>query len=229
MTFSNICPVCGGSKFTHNEVLWPELISEWELLPHEVDYINRQQGFICVECGNNLRSMALADSILKKFNFNGILKDFVYSDAASSLKVLEINDAGGLNSTLSNMPNHLLIKYPEYDMEALSLDSESFDLVVHSDTLEHVNNPVKGLSECKRVLKKTGACIFTVPIVVERLSRTRQGLASSFHGNNTTSDLDLIVHTEFGADFWHIPILAGFDTVTLDSFEFPAALSIKAE
>jgi hypothetical protein len=39
------CCVCGGNKFDFVEVLWPELISDWELLPDEVDYVNRQQGF----------------------------------------------------------------------------------------------------------------------------------------------------------------------------------------
>ena len=34
-----ICPVCGGDRFTNEPVLWPELIEQWELSPDEVTYI----------------------------------------------------------------------------------------------------------------------------------------------------------------------------------------------
>ena len=42
-------------------------------------------------------------------------------------------------------------------MAQLSFDASSFDLVVHSYTLEHVDNPVAALSECRRVLLPGGA------------------------------------------------------------------------
>jgi len=229
MIFSNKCTVCGGEEFTYSEVLWSVLISQWELLAHEVEYINRQQGFVCNGCGNNLRSMALAYAIMKKYEFNGLLRDFVNSDTASNLKILEINEAGGLTPTLSQIPNHLLIKYPEYDMRTLPFDNESFDLVIHSDTLEHIDDPIKALTECKRVLNKKGTCLFTIPIIVDRLTRTRQGLEPSFHGDNATSESDLIVHTEFGVDFWLYPIKAGFERLTMHAFEYPAALVLQAE
>ena len=74
----------------------------------------------------------------------------------------EINEAGGLTSVLKRLPNHQLIGYPDYDMTNLSFEPETFDLVLHSDTLEHVPNPIAGLSKCRRVLGKTGRCIFTV-------------------------------------------------------------------
>ena len=40
---------------------------------------------------------------------------------------------------------------------------ETFDLVVHSDTLEHVPDPVRGLAECRRVLKPHGLLILETP------------------------------------------------------------------
>jgi SAM-dependent methyltransferase len=173
--------------------------------------------------------MALAGAVLSRYQFKGTLRDFVKSDFAQTLKVLEINEAGGLTPTLSQLPGHLIVNYPEYDMTKLPFDRDSFDLVLHSDTLEHVVDPIAGLAECKAILNESGACIYTVPIIVGRLSRSRKELKASFHGSNQNNDLDQLVHTEFGADAWQWPIFAGFKTTTIYAFEYPAALAILAE
>jgi len=39
------------------------------------------------------------------------------------------------------------------------------DLIVHSDTLEHVDDPVAALTECRRIATPSGACCFTIPII----------------------------------------------------------------
>jgi SAM-dependent methyltransferase len=228
MRKTNLCSVCGGGEFLFREILSPELVSDWQLSALEVDYINRQQGVSCAGCSNNLRSMALAGAILSAYNFCGTLVQFVDSDFAKSLKVLEINEAGGLTSVLNGLPHHQLVGYPEHDMTNLSFEPAIFDLVLHSDTLEHVPNPIAGLSECRRVLVKTGRCIFTVPIIVGRLSRSRAGLKVSYHGTSAQRDNDLIVHTEFGADIWRFVIEAGFTSARIHSFEYPATLAIEA-
>lgn len=224
----DFCPVCGGSDFSFREVLWPELINDWQLSPVEVGYINRQQGFSCDQCGNNLRSMALADAILCAYNFNGTLVQFTESDLAKTLKILEINESGGLSSILRCCPTHQLVNYPDYDMTALSFGTATFDLVLHSDTLEHVPNPISGLSECHRILAQNGRCIFTVPIIVDRLSRSRAGLKRSYHGRSDQLNEDYIVHTEFGADMWRFVIAAGFSNVRIRGFEYPSALALEA-
>lgn len=228
MNTTQSCPVCGGNEFAYHEVLWPELIDDWGLAPDEVNYINQQQGKACSGCGNNLRSMALADAILNRYQFKSTLRNFLSSDVACSLNVLEINEAGGLSPILSQLPGHQLITYPEYDMTKLPFDGGSFDLVLHSDTLEHVVDPIAGLAECRRILTIAGTCIYTVPMLVSRLTRSRKGLKPSFHGSNEKNEPDQMVHTEFGADAWQWPILAGFKSTTIIAFEYPTALAIQA-
>src|SRR3954454_24925775 len=83
------CPVCGSTNFTQNKVLWPELVAEWELQPHERDYIDEQQGFHCLRCQANLRAMTLACAIMTAFNFNGLFSTWV---DRSRLAILEINE-----------------------------------------------------------------------------------------------------------------------------------------
>jgi SAM-dependent methyltransferase len=226
--FSGSCPVCGGVDFFLNTVLWPKLINDWQLSPSEVDYVNRQQGFCCTACGNNLRSMALADAILRTYDFPGTLESFSKSDVGRIMKVLEINEAGGLSHTLKVLPNHRLVRYPEYDMTNLECESGVFDLVIHSDTLEHVPNPERGLSECHRILRENGKCIFTIPLIVDRMSRSRMGLSLSYHGQSEVLANDQVVCTEFGADAWATVLKAGFRSCEIYSFEYPAALTIIA-
>lgn len=219
------CTVCGSNNFGYTPVLWQALIEEWELNEQEVDYINRQQGFFCKACGNNLRSMALAMGILKHVEFKGTLSEFAATQ--TDLRVLEINRAGNLTATLASLRNHTLIEYPAYDMMNLSgLETGIYDLVIHSDTLEHISNPELALSECRKVLADGGACIYTIPIIFDRMSRRRDQEAKSYHGSQNHQSPDLQVVTEFGADFWREPIMAGFSDIRIGVLEWPSAVVI---
>jgi SAM-dependent methyltransferase len=223
------CPVCGGRDFTFSEVLWPELIREWELSADEVRYVNRQQGLLCEGCGNNLRSMALAGAILDSYRGPDTLIGAIRRPGFADLRILELNEAGGLTRTLSESANHRCLRFPEVDLMSLDLPDSEFDLVVHSDTLEHVPDPVRALGECRRVLRPGGRCIFTVPVVVGRLSRSREGRKASYHGERDSNRPDLRVHTEFGADVWTSVLRAGFRACTIHAVEFPAGLALVAE
>lgn len=216
------CAVCGGKKFLQNEILWADLIRQWELPPAEVDCINRQQGRKCATCRCPWRSIALADAIMAEYEFQGLFQDFVTAPQFQSLQILEINTAGNLNAWLSKMRGHHLVSYPKVDMQKMPFADGEFDLVVHSDTLEHVPDPLQGLSECSRVLKAGGRCIYTIPMVVSRLSRSRTGLPPSYHGNSSNPE-DCLVCTEFGVDAWTWPIRAGFESCKIHKWEFPSA------
>lgn len=220
------CHVCGGESFAESSVLWPELINAWQLAVGEVDYINRQQGFYCRQCFNNLRAVGLAAAILREYQFQGTLNEFCSS--RGELAVLEINRAGHLTPFLEKLPSHKLIEYPQFDMMDLKIESESTDLVLHSDTLEHIPNPERALAECRRVLRNNGKCIFTVPIIVDRMSRSRAGLAPSYHGQPSINDDDQLVYSEFGVDIWKFVVRAGFSSCEIFSFEYPTALVLIA-
>lgn len=221
------CFVCGGSDFSSSDVLWQQLIDDWRISTEETAYINRQQGTTCHNCHNNLRSIALAKAILVKYDFKGTLQEFFSSSDGKSLKVLSINSAGGLSGTLETLANYKLAEYPEHDMTNLGFADGSFDLVIHSDTLEHVPDPVLGLQECKRVLALGGSCIFTIPMIVGRLSADRKGKQMSYHGSSDNSADDWAVRTEYGADAWTDGFKAGFSNVQIHCLEYPSAFSFE--
>jgi ubiquinone/menaquinone biosynthesis C-methylase UbiE len=110
-------------------------------------------------------------------------------------------------------------------MMNLRFEDEVFDLVVHSDTLEHIPDPVRGLSQCRRVLRRGGYCAFTVPMIVDRLTMARHGLPPSYHGSSS-NPADCLVHTEYGADAWKHVLLASFAECRIVSLEYPAAQAL---
>lgn len=221
------CVCCGAQSFAFRKILWPELCEEWGLSREEIEYVDIQQGFHCTECGSNARSMTLAQAIMEAFHYEGIFRNFANDPRAAGLDILEINEAGNLTQFISKLPRYKLITYPDYDMTALKLGDQAFDLVIHSDTLEHVPNPVRGLSECRRVLRSGGVLAYTVPMIVERLTRTRAGLPKSYHGEKNGRE-DHIVQTEYGADAWREIIKAGFSSCTIHSIAHPSAHAFVA-
>jgi SAM-dependent methyltransferase len=223
-----ICHVCGGTRFADRAVLWPALIDEWGLSAEEARTVDEQQGTHCVDCGSNVRSIAMARALGWHYGFPGPLKAFVDDPVSLPLRVLEINEAGTLHPFLSRMRGHRLASYPVVDMLAMPYEAGAFDLIVHSDTLEHVEDPVAGLRECRRVLADAGALAFTVPALAGRLTRSRAGLPASYHGAPETPDPQMLVHTEFGADVWAMVLGAGYSTCTVVSYRFPAGMAFVA-
>jgi ubiquinone/menaquinone biosynthesis C-methylase UbiE len=170
--------------------------------------------------------MALALAIMRCFGFEGLFDDFVRSKAARHLRVLEINEAGGLTQYLGRIPGHILKSYPEIDMARLPFAHDDFDLVIHSDVLEHVSDPVRSLSECCRVLRPHRFCAFTVPMIVGRLTASREGSPPSHHGSKGNDRDDFLVHTEYGADVWRQVVESGFEEVRMYSLDYPAAQAL---
>jgi SAM-dependent methyltransferase len=223
-----VCSICGGGVFIDHNVLWPGLIAEWQLLPEEAAYIDRQQGTVCVACRANLRIVVLGQAIQDALQTALPLRDYAALAHHPGTQILDINGCDALSGALQPLPGYRRANFPELDMCAMPYADASFDLVIHSDTLEHVPDPLRGLQECRRVLKPGGRLCFTVPIVVGRMTRSRANLPNSYHGDPTANADDYLVHSEFGADAWALAMRAGFDNVALKQLDHPTAHAISA-
>lgn len=222
------CSICGGSEFGSGRVLWPALVSEWQLSQDEEDYINEQQGRTCKSCGANMRSIALGSALRDAWSTSLTIKDFLLTTQAKTVKVLDINGAPVLSDMLAQLPGYLRADYPKVDMHSLPYSDGTFDIVFHSDTLEHVDHPVHALAECRRVLAPGGRLCFTVPVIINRMTRSRAGLSASYHGAPDNKADDYIVRTEFGADVWTHIIRAGFSRILINQVEFSTAIAFSA-
>src|SRR4051812_35141696 len=113
------CGVCGGESFRAQSALWQKLIDDWQLSGEEVRYMDRQQGEHCVQCGANLRSIALANAIRSVLRTGETLQHFAASADAAHWSVLEINEAGTLSPVLRQLGRHVFASYPQVDIHAL--------------------------------------------------------------------------------------------------------------
>src|SRR5260221_2182134 len=173
--------------------------------------------------------VALAEAIARWVGHDGPLTRIAESERARGLRTLQINKIVGLDAALATLPGLRQAAHPGIDIMAIDLPDGALDLVIHSDTIEHVAEPRRALAECRRVLARGGACCFTVPIVVGRLSRGRAGLPKSYHGAPGIELEDFLVHTEFGADVWTYVLEAGFSACELVALEYPGGLAVKAQ
>lgn len=227
------CPACGrGARVKSWGALWPELGRQWELTPELYASFDQREGAKCGRCGNSLRTRQLASVIVGEMNrkfgtSHTSLREFCDDSHAAGLTVAEINGSGGLHSFLARLKG---LRYSEYgstepdvpseDLSALSYSDGTFDLVLTSDTLEHVPDFPRALAEIQRVLKPGGLHIFTIPVIWDRATRVRASMANgelvhhlppSYHGRPSDDASDFLVFHEFGADVVGTVREAGFD------------------
>lgn len=110
------------------------------------------------------------------------------------------------------------------DMESTSYEDASFELVLHSDVLEHVPDYIKGLTECYRILEEQGILLFSCPIYnyhehIICARRTADGaiehlLPPAFHGN-PISDEGSLVFVKHGLNILEDLKAIGFSKVEI--------------
>lgn len=124
------------------------------------------------------------------------------------------------------------------DLENLTFDDESFDLVLSQDVMEHIFDPSAAFREVARVLKPGGAHIFTAPLVNKgRASRRRAEravdgsvthfLEPEYHGNPVDPDGSLVI-MDWGYDITrHIQDACGHTSIIIQIDDIAAG--IRAE
>jgi SAM-dependent methyltransferase len=213
-------------------ILSDELVRVWELSSEWADWFNDREGTACALCRCNRRSQHLAETLTSHANKflqekNLSLDQAMKRPGLRSWQIAEINACGKLHRWLAKHPGLHYSEYGKYpgirqeDLLWLTYKDASFDLVLTSETLEHVPDVPRALSEISRVLKPGGYHIFSTPVVWDRaVSRTCCSIEDgqlkhlrppSYHGLAGTDASDMIVMTEFGADIGDILERAGFD------------------
>jgi SAM-dependent methyltransferase len=202
------CIQCRGRDFRFRPVLDDHLADTWELTPKLRAMFDQREGHSCGNCGMSKRVRMVLWSIKRLF------------PDIRPARVLHLNQVNGLSGFLRGS-GHLVETFYDssqpiaiqreglinQDMQQLGLGGEQFDLVVHSETLEHLHQYDQALAECHRVLKPGGAQIYTVPLIRNRRTRRRvqldatgshlNSLPPSYHGIGK----DYQVVWEFGGDF----------------------------
>jgi SAM-dependent methyltransferase len=210
MRFTSECPICGKS-------------AEFSALD---DFWHGRDGLASVDCPLNscvTRERALA------YVLNGL-----YGGNLTSLRIHESSPAArGLSVWLKkNCSNYTQTGYfPEQaagtmiehirneNLERQTFPDSSFDLVIHTDVMEHLFNPFAALREIYRTLAQDGICCFTAPTYWDRLQSTQVAFKSDdgsiqtegdpeYHGNPQSKSGSLVTW-RYGYD---LPLLISRDT-----------------
>lgn len=240
------CSVCGTTtRFAYNRWVLGQAVASSYGGGAFADAHRERESLFCLTCHSNLRARLLANALLAQYaphaqSLSELTSDFTFR----SLQIAEINaigSTGSMHSVLAQLPN---LAYSEYagseslgqtvdgvrneDICQLSYESQSFDLVLTSDTLEHVPDAAQALRETFRILRPGGRHIFTVPTAAwrqESVTRAKLSLDGQlvhlappvYHGRGggpfrlLPARSDFLAFTDFGADVLHLLQEAGFE------------------
>lgn len=91
-----------------------------------------------------------------------------YNKLAKKIPQLHGVEFGGYELSPGALFDSKFGRLEHQDMQHLSYKDASFDLVLHSDVLEHIPDPFQAMREVHRVLKPGGVCLFSTPIFSNR-------------------------------------------------------------
>ena len=215
-------------------VIPDRLIKLWGLSPTQADALARKESSDCSSCGAKLRARRLAQVLLDLYPTGAkSLRDWARSPSARDLRIAEINRIDGLHEALRELPGFRPSDFTpgvergatvdgvrSEDFARLTYPDACFDLVLTSETLEHVPDLTAALAECLRVLVPGGRHVFTAPVspnVARSFPRARVGpdgavqvLATPI--SHPGGDWGYPVYTELGLDLPEILQRAGFET-----------------
>ncbi len=110
------------------------------------------------------------------------------------------------------------------DVQQLTFADETFDLITHTEVLEHVPDDRSALAELHRVLRAGGVLVFSVPLhegegTIER-ARLRDGriehlLPAVLHGDPLRGGAGILAFRDYGGDIVERVRAAGFVRVEL--------------
>ena len=208
------CVVCGeqGRQVRNSWVLSRELARRWG------PPLATRESMFCEHCGCSLRVRGIAQALVDLYAEEAAtLDELVLEGRFRALRVAEINSIGRMHPVLARLPDLVHVEYPEEDIQSLSWPDKSFDLVLTSETLEHVPDPDTALRETYRILRPGGRHVLTVPVDWSLpVTRSRGGLPAEYHGRGggpfalVTRRADMLVHTDFGRDLPEIIRASGF-------------------
>jgi SAM-dependent methyltransferase len=114
------------------------------------------------------------------------------------------------------------------DVQSLTFQNNTFDIVTCTEVFEHVQNDIKGFSEVHRVLKPGGLFIFTVPLLtseetIERVAtfdgQLRMLMPPEYHGDWLRGSGRVLCFRNYGRDIISRLLISGFGTTQISPVE----------
>lgn len=233
------CVVCGRFRpmLDRRRVVPPRLAELWGLSPRLAAALARKESGDCAGCGAKRRARRMARVLLQLHPAGSArsLADWVRDPSVQQLRIAEINRIEGIHDQFLALPHFAASDYlpgsapgaivegtRSEDLTRLTYPGQSFDLVLTSESLEHVPDLSRAIREIKRVLVPGGRHVCTVPLL-PGVPRTFARAVLHEDGRlehlarpicHPGGDVGYPVFTEFGADFGAIVAAEGFEVAT---------------
>ena len=233
------CEACGRFRpMLYRRRVIPRRLEEvWGLSPRLARALAQKESGDCAHCGTKLRGRRLAQIVMIQYPIGKSpalarsLADWVKDPVIRQLRVAEINRIDGLHEQLIQLPHFFSSDFApgsdpgatvqgirSEDLTRLTYPDSSFDLVLTSETLEHVPDLEAALKEIHRVLVPGGRHLFTIPVlpdVPKTFARAVVRADGSIEDRaqricHPGGDVGYPVFTEFGADLPALFERAGF-------------------
>ena len=211
-----LCHACGArGAFAFADIVPPVLAEDWGLTPSMKAAIDRRESGVCGVCENPYRGRQIARALVALYGRRGetSLADLVGGERFAAMRILGM-DLPFLR-VLEKCPGFSASDYITSLVPArrrpdhgLPFADASLDLVLASDTLEHIPAYRRVLREIGRVLVPGGRFVTIQPVVLARKTVTRCVVDDagtvrhlrppSYHCRQSD---DSLVFVEFGIDF----------------------------
>lgn len=204
-----ICEIC--SELTNTE---PS--NDW----------NMRNSIVCKGCGFGGRQRHMYGTIKKVMKSVELKHRMIYEQVTEFKRRIDL-DFGEFAGSEFLDPDFVSGQYYPYsgteiihqDMLSTSYDSNTFDLIVSLDVLEHVRSIPLALAESYRIMKHGGIYLLTVPFYDQRSTEIRADiidnnvvhyLPPAYHGNPVSGD-GALVFTDPGVELLDMMRDAGFE------------------
>jgi SAM-dependent methyltransferase len=195
------CPICAGVRIFR------------QIRPEDGGWSDLRERIVC-ECGMNGRMRMLYNAIVSELGLLGVSSQILIFEQITPFYRM-LHDRFGSNVigceyVSQDIRSGMIVETPwgpvrHEDMCKCSITSDTVDIILHSDILEHVYDWKAALVENLRVLRPGGRLLFSTPAFEIEQHQTRalvsptgviNLLAAAYHGNPMSAEGSL-VFTDF--------------------------------
>ena len=187
-----------------------------------IDSLCKRNSFICKKCGSISRNRHVAKVILELYPIDSALKSLRHFSLKTTITILNTCASLSIHDSLNSAKNYQVSEFIDgvkpgevhqgvtcQDLNNLTYDDNSFDLIITEDVMEHVSDPRKAFKEIGRVLKPNGYHVATIPVFWDQprsltravfLDGTLRHLMPPIHHGDPYRPEGSLVFIDFGAD-----------------------------